>query len=603
MNEFNNNDLVTDWDLTAFTSSQQVYHARPSLFTGDKEDVHALNGMDIFNTPPHLGEQDEKFCTRNNVDSRLRFLNQEFMALGFQTLFPKGVIAGRETDARFDLSRLINVAYDLLKAQKQQMKARDDLEAKHVRSEVDNDALLQSQSRLKEELEAAKREICVSQMREKRLTEQFKLLQQERKLEREEMKKMRSDMQHKHKQFIHESKRREKEMHKLKERLHQLLTDKTLEKRMGMEVLNSIQRADGKRKLWKTGGKDEEKMYQRIISNYEEKHQELTLEITLLREYLADIQKELSSLVAQKTVDCKNGNEEYTDEKPLLDDGHFQMPFHVVGEDVKSHFRVAWQQLKEKLEQNSSKGSSPIDNDSQVESEASSQQIASMKEQIDDYRSIISKQEQLLKSLQDDTMMERIETYLRGDDTIKEREQKLRKEREKLLNERKVATELALNLAQDREGFEKEKMEFYKHCISTPVIRNEARDTKKGIQQSQNRTKFQSADPVFSPSPKFTSIKSKSADQQKTPSTAELYRYMSLAIYEDVNGDHDGSYLEEESEKAPVVRTESNASNTGKSSGNRSGIRKERVAEHAENVRRVLEKMPRRSFEEVTAVY
>ena len=52
------------------------------------------------------------------------------MALGFQTLFPKGVIAGRETDARFDLSRLINVAYDLLKAQKQQMKARDDLEAK-----------------------------------------------------------------------------------------------------------------------------------------------------------------------------------------------------------------------------------------------------------------------------------------------------------------------------------------------------------------------------------------------------------------------------------------------------------------------------------------
>ena len=76
MNEFNNNDLVTDWDLTAFTSSQKVNHARPSLFTGDKEDVHALNGMDIFNTPPHLGENDEKFCTRNNVDSRLRFLNQ-----------------------------------------------------------------------------------------------------------------------------------------------------------------------------------------------------------------------------------------------------------------------------------------------------------------------------------------------------------------------------------------------------------------------------------------------------------------------------------------------------------------------------------------------
>ena len=38
-----------------------------------------------------------------------------------------------------------------------------------------------------EELEAAKREICVTQMREKRLTEQFKLLQNERKMEREEV--------------------------------------------------------------------------------------------------------------------------------------------------------------------------------------------------------------------------------------------------------------------------------------------------------------------------------------------------------------------------------------------------------------------------------
>ena len=26
-------------------------------------------------------------------------------------------------------------------------------------------------------------------------------------------------------------------------------------------------------------------------------------------------------------------------------------------------------------------------------------------------------------------------------------------------------------------------MEFYKHCISTPVIRNETRDTKKGTRQ------------------------------------------------------------------------------------------------------------------------
>ena len=42
-------------------------------------------------------------------------------------------------------------------------------------------------------------------------------------------------------------------------------------------------------------------------------------------------------------------------------------------------------------------GSSPIDNGSQIESEASLKQIASMKEQIENYRAIISKQEHLLQ--------------------------------------------------------------------------------------------------------------------------------------------------------------------------------------------------------------
>ena len=34
-----------------------------------------------------------------------------------------------------------------------------------------------------------------------------------------------------------------------------LLTDKSHEKRLGMEIINSIQRTDGKIKLWKAGGK------------------------------------------------------------------------------------------------------------------------------------------------------------------------------------------------------------------------------------------------------------------------------------------------------------------------------------------------------------
>lgn len=42
-------------------------------------------------------------------------------------------------------------------------------------------------------------------------------------------------------------------------------------------------------------------------------------------------------------------------------------------------------------------GSSPFDNGNQMESEASVQQLSNMKEQIENYREIISKQEQLLR--------------------------------------------------------------------------------------------------------------------------------------------------------------------------------------------------------------
>ena len=56
------------------------------------------------------------------------------------------------------------------------------------------------------------------------------------------------------KQFDHETRKKERELSKLKERIHQLLTDKNQEKKVGLDILNLINRpAGGKRALWKTG--------------------------------------------------------------------------------------------------------------------------------------------------------------------------------------------------------------------------------------------------------------------------------------------------------------------------------------------------------------
>ena len=84
--EYKSHNTDTDWDLSAFITNQKSSkHAtnlpRPNVDTMfQREDELGgftdQNGMDIFDTPPFAREQDEQFCTRSNIDSRLRFLNQ-----------------------------------------------------------------------------------------------------------------------------------------------------------------------------------------------------------------------------------------------------------------------------------------------------------------------------------------------------------------------------------------------------------------------------------------------------------------------------------------------------------------------------------------------
>ena len=66
------------------------------------------------------------------------------------------------------------------------------------------------------------------------------------------------------------------------------------------------------------------------------------------------------------------------------------------------------------------------------------------------------------------------------------------------------------------------------------------------------------------------------------------------------SSDLNGSYLDKQNEKE-ISRKESNYSITSTGSGGRC-TRKDRVAEHAENVRRLMEKFPRKSVEEVVAL-
>ena len=86
MMDYNLKSTDNDWDLSAFITNQKSSRystemPRPIVDTMLQRDDELTgftdqNGMDIFTTPPFARGQDEQFCTRSNIDSRLRFLNQ-----------------------------------------------------------------------------------------------------------------------------------------------------------------------------------------------------------------------------------------------------------------------------------------------------------------------------------------------------------------------------------------------------------------------------------------------------------------------------------------------------------------------------------------------
>ena len=69
-----------------------------------------------------------------------------------------------------------------------------------------------------------------------------------------QVKRLQSALQHRDTQYKHEVKKKERELSKLKDRLNQLLNDRSGGRKTGIQMSTALQRVDGKRGTWKTGG-------------------------------------------------------------------------------------------------------------------------------------------------------------------------------------------------------------------------------------------------------------------------------------------------------------------------------------------------------------
>lgn len=95
-------------------------------------------------------------------------------------------------------------------------------------------------------------------------------------------------------------KRKEHEYNKLKERLHQLVMNKK-DKKITMDVLNCVGRADGKRGSWRTGkteARNEDEMYKILLNDYEYHQKQILMENAELKKVLQQMKKEMISLLS-----------------------------------------------------------------------------------------------------------------------------------------------------------------------------------------------------------------------------------------------------------------------------------------------------------------
>ena len=509
----------------------------PDLFERYMKQSHASPDQERFYVSPDFSHRtrEKLFCTENNVEQCIAYLNQELVMLGFLSLYKNS----EKSD--YSVVKLINNLYELLQLQIKSNQVKDDLEARQQRSECDNEFLVQNQTRLKNELDLAQREVALLKSKQIELSKAKKSLDSTVKSQKEEIKKMKGNQQHLKKQFEHDIRKGEREMGKLKEKLVQLLNYKTKEKSLGMDMLNSIQRADGKRRTWNTGNKHDEDMYRLVVNNYEEKQKELMEENNDLRELLQHTENELVNLLNKEHRDvvAESGDEVDSEDDSISvsshSEGHYQMPFELVREGIEKSIREKWTKLKEGIDSSKKEEVKTIDETN------GNGDVEKLRNELDRYKYIVLQQEEHIQKLQDDVSNGGKVNFLNDSAITAEKEKmdeeiKLFKQEKKTFDEeRRKFTEAAIKLGQERERFNEERALFLKQQLfnSSPSPKNDKTGIWRKSEEDESKSpRARTQTPVFSAAPRDDKKVEQTGRNDRismpTPSTADLYSVMNL---------------------------------------------------------------------------
>ncbi|EDV23484.1 uncharacterized protein TRIADDRAFT_58152 [Trichoplax adhaerens] len=370
-------------------------------------------------------EKENRFCSGDdNVNDCITYMNQELQVHGFQALQTSS------ENSRTLTIELLNHLYVLLQQHRHDMKIREDLQDKLLRSNSDMQTAQRSQKLYKDELD-------------KSLRENQSISEQNRQLE-EKIKSLNS---------------------KLKGEKDEFMSDKNQAKKAGMDVLNSLQNPNGKRAVWKTKAKDDEEMYQSIVCGYEDKVKDLIMENSTYRDFANSIYSNLVRL--QWKFEGKHNLAEAADENlqqldpNILPDGIFQLPLEMSRDSIETTLQNMWDNFDKAI---LSSLKQTIDTAGQ-NLDANVNEIDSLKLELQECLLKISERDKVIHEFQNAQSDIKNDTHVLNESLLyAEKEEvenlkaELRKQKESLEKERALVAEAAVKLNRERKEFESDRV-------------------------------------------------------------------------------------------------------------------------------------------------
>ena len=345
------------------------------------------------------------------------------------------------------------------------------METQNLKLGSDMDHLQNCYAKLKEQLETSRREMIGLQERDRQLQCKNRNLHQLLKNEKDEVQKLQNIIASRATQYNHDMKRKEREYNKLKERLHQLVMNKK-DKKIAMEVLNYVGRADGKRGSWRTGKteasfflRNEDEMYKILLNDYEYRQKQILMENAELKKVLQQMKKEMISLLSPQKQKPRERADDSTgtvisdieeDAGELSRESMWDLSCETVREQLTNSIRKQWRILKshvEKLDNQVSKVHVEGFNDEDVisrqdheqETEKLELEIQQCKEMIKTQQQLL--QQQLATACDDDTTSLLRDCYLLEEkERLKEEWSLFKEQKKNFEKERRSFTEAAIRL-------------------------------------------------------------------------------------------------------------------------------------------------------------